>query len=332
MRDLRHSILVRWCDAMGVGTDHHGHQLFQLVDVALDHRVDRPPIQRQQRTELEREAFVELCRLGLERRPDVGPQRDIADVGAWAGAGDRGRLPVVHQQVRRTVFAKIGPLAQLGQEQRRVFLVDEPGLNALRLYGHGVQHGLGLGAPVRVTDGGHAQREGMRFGLAVEKAIDDVGHHGMHLRGVIDAQHALIGAQQAQRFGVPGLVARLAQNPIDDGLFGTVGRRDAHRVGADVVIAPHWPWSLGSSPVPCVTRVIGCRGLAGAAAAGCRIARGCCSELARCRKRRWFATVRARGSAGAPSKKRTGGGRQLPDERSRNFVALDRVGRGGGRG
>ena len=58
---------------------------------------------------------------------------------------------------------------------------------------------------------------------------------------------------------MPRLVARLAENPVDDRLLGPLGGRHAERVGADVVLPPDLAGSLGSVPLPLVTLVMGRR-------------------------------------------------------------------------
>ena len=106
---------------------------------------------------------------------------------------------------------------------------------------------MGRRAPVRAIDCGDADAEGSRLGLAGDEAIDDVRHHGLHLRRVVDSQSPRRCAEDAEWLIVPDLVARLAKDPINDRLFRSLGRGDARRIGADVVFPPDLPlvvWQL----------------------------------------------------------------------------------------
>ena len=62
---------------------------------------------------------------------------------------------------------------------------------------------------------------------------------------MIDPQRPRRGAEDAQRLAVPHLVAGLAQDPIDDGLFRAFGGGHAGGVGADVVFPPHLALLVG---------------------------------------------------------------------------------------
>ena len=134
---------------------------------------------------------------------------------------------------------KVGALAQIGRHQRRVFLGQQPGLHALRLRGDRVQHLVGLGPPVGTAERDHAHAEGVRLGLGVDEAIDHFAERPRAFRACdrrAGGDCRCSGTPAART--VPGLVAGLAQDPVDDRLLGAVGRRDARRVGADVVVAP----------------------------------------------------------------------------------------------
>ena len=78
----------------------------------------------------------------------------------------------------------------------------------------------------------------MRLGLGVDEAVDHFRDDRVHLWRVIRDQRAAIGAQQAERLGVPGFVAGFTKDPIENRLFGPAGRGDSRRVGTDVVLAP----------------------------------------------------------------------------------------------
>ena len=128
---------------------------------------------------------------------------------------------------------------------RGVFLGQQPALHAGRLHGDRRHHRQRFGPPVRIADRRHAERERVRAGRRVDEAVDDVGDDGLHLRRVIDAEHFAIGAEQADRIGVPRFVTGFAEDPIDDRLLGPRGRGDAVRVGPDIVLAPHLALIVG---------------------------------------------------------------------------------------
>ena len=93
------------------------------------------------------------------------------------------------------MLAEIDPLAQVGQQHGRVFLVQEPGLNSLGSHRHGVENLLCLGPPVRAADRDHPQAEGVRFGLAVHETVGAV---------ILEAPFTSIGAVARRlSFGLP---------------------------------------------------------------------------------------------------------------------------------
>ena len=75
--------------------------------------------------------------------------------------------------------------------------------------------------------------------LRIDEPIDYFRHHRLHLGRVIDAERRVRGAQNAKRLGVPGFVARLAKNPIDDRSAPAERAGCVERVRRDVVFPPH---------------------------------------------------------------------------------------------
>ena len=55
----------------------------------------------------------------------------------------------------------------------------------------------------------------------------------------------MIAPRAPERFGVPGFVAGLAEDPVDDRLLGLGCVADAIGVGSDVVLAPHLALIVG---------------------------------------------------------------------------------------
>ena len=121
--------------------DRHRHRSLRLIHVAFDHRIHRLAIERQQRIEIERKSLVELHHLRLETGMNLlGMQRHATGVAARMHGRNDGRLPIGHQHVRRIEFAEIASLAQIGEQQRRVFPRQQPSLNPLRLHRQCVHH------------------------------------------------------------------------------------------------------------------------------------------------------------------------------------------------
>ena len=90
----------------------------------------------------------------------------------------------------RDVFVKVAAPLQFGQHQGSLFALQQPGVDALRLHAHRMQHALDAGTPVGAIDRNDAEAESLGFRFAGKEAIDDIGHHGLHGRRVIDASVA----------------------------------------------------------------------------------------------------------------------------------------------
>ncbi len=173
----------------------------------------------------------------------TGPRRlrdhRVANVAPRPHRRNHERLAVVYELLGRIVFAVVGPAAELRHQHPRVFLGQQPTLHAGRLHRYRRQHRQRFGPPVRVAHGRHAERKGIRIRRRIDEPVRNIGHDRLHLRRVIDAESLAVGAQQADRIGVPRFVTRFAQNPIDNGLLGPRGGGDAECVGSNIVLAPH---------------------------------------------------------------------------------------------
>ncbi len=113
--------------------DVYVHQLFDLVNTALDNAIDHRIILGNKRANRKAVTFANLTLLRLVTAKRIAAKQHILDIAGRLHMIQLTRLPVVNEQVGRVVFAIVSAFGKLIDQERRIFFRHDPGLNAGRL-------------------------------------------------------------------------------------------------------------------------------------------------------------------------------------------------------
>ena len=203
-----------------------GHA-FDLIDPALEHRIDHGAISRDERLEFDGQSLIAGGPLRLPAGPGVRQQRVVLNIFLLPPTGEDGRQPIASLDRSRRQFGGIATRPEPGHHCGGVLPRQDPGLHPGSGSGNRLERRTGFRPPGRSVEAQYPHGEPVRPLGLFDESRHDVRHEGLDVGRVETGKLAISRRERCRAPAVPGGVARLLENPVDHMLLA-VGTGGCH--------------------------------------------------------------------------------------------------------